>query len=80
MTLVNHAPAASHMTVSKALSPFKYHVEPYGGSKDIWGQRSKVGSDDGGHDVIAIFNLPCKSMQIGFRLQILKLTCKTSVK
>ena len=33
-----------------------------------------------GHDVIAIFNLPCKSIQIRFRPQILKLTYKTSVK
>ena len=38
------------------------------------------GTDDVGHDVIVIFNLPCKSMQIRIMLQILKSTCKTSVK
>ena len=27
--------------------------------------------------IIVIWNLPCKSMQIKFRLQILKSTCKT---
>ena len=43
-------------------------------------RETSVKPDDGGHDVIAIFNLPCKSMQIRFTLQILKLTCKTSVK
>ena len=30
----------------------------------------KMGPDDVGHDVIAIFNLLCKSMQIRFRPQI----------
>ncbi len=36
--------------------------------------------DDVGRDVIAIFNLPCKAMQIRFRPQILRLTCKTFCK
>ncbi len=46
---------------------------------DVTAQLHKI-TDDVGYDVIVVFNLPCKSMQIRFRLQILKLTCKTSVK